>query len=138
MKYQKDSVYHQFMRDIQSIILSQNITQIVLEDCYLGVNPATFRVLARLQGIVLAVAGNAGIPVDLFTASEWRNIVGRRANIKLSYKKRADCKAASLELARKLLPSRDVVSEDIADAVCLALVTGSMYSETLPIEREGK
>jgi Holliday junction resolvasome RuvABC endonuclease subunit len=130
-KYTPETAYKQFQRDLKSIILQHKISDIAAEDCFLSKNPETFRVLSRMQGILLAVAGNGAldqspteqfvdIPVTLYMPSEWRRIVGAHTKKKLNYRATADCKKAALEVALTILGDQyKVLSDDVSDAVCV-------------------
>jgi Holliday junction resolvasome RuvABC endonuclease subunit len=118
----EDFLYAQFARDIKALIEQHNISDIVAEDCFAGVNPQTFRVLARLQGVLIAMCEAECISYKLKMPSTWRKQAGVLYNCKLNFKKTDECKEAALELATTVLGgSYKIASDDVSDAVCIAL-----------------
>jgi Holliday junction resolvasome RuvABC endonuclease subunit len=124
------TVYLEFKRDIMSLLIQYNPDHVIAEDCYLGLNPHTYRVLCRLQGILMATVQehNFLLTLDLVMPSEWRKKCAVAYKKKMNFRKSEDCKQASVELATSILAGRlQVLSDDCADAVCiLASITASV------------
>ncbi len=87
------------------------VTRAVIEDCYLGVNPQTYKILAVVQGLLRSACDRAELPVEVIPASTWH------ADLKLTGK-RADRKRGAMMIATKVLRALPD-TQDAADAVCL-------------------
>lgn len=118
------TVWLEFGRDLESLLVQHDPDHVVVEDIFLGPNPNTYRVLAKLQGIVafLAAKHSDFLTVEYLMPSEWRKLCATKYNKKMNFRKTQDCKQASIELANTVLAGRkEVLSDDCADAVCLIL-----------------
>jgi Holliday junction resolvasome RuvABC endonuclease subunit len=127
--YKRIDPYASLSRDLESIVRQFNVDEIVAEDCFCGPNVETFKVLSRMQGVLMSFAASyrvdgevAALPVEFMMPSEWRKIAGKKQSVKLNYRGTAECKKASVELANKVIAGRPaVVSDDVADAICIML-----------------
>jgi Holliday junction resolvasome RuvABC endonuclease subunit len=129
LSYRNTEVYSQLGPDLTSLCVQHQPDIIIAEDCFYSRNAETFKVLCRLQGILLQTASNGELnglsrvlPVYFLMPSAWRRMCSEVYDKKMNYKTTAECKVASLELANTVLAGRSqVLSNDVSDAVCLAL-----------------
>ena len=91
---------------------SHGVTEAVIEDCYLGVNPQTHKVLAIMQGLIIAACDRAGLPYEVIPAATWHD------DLRLTGP-REDCKRGAMLIATKYLGASKGITQDEADAVCL-------------------
>lgn len=122
----KDDSYircRKMVMEIYKIIMEQNPDQVVIEDCALQKNPATLIMLARIQGGIISLCDSMDKPIRVYKPSEWRKRIG----MKQARAKREQLKEMAQEFV-KLNFGIDV-SDDEADAICLASVTHKFEEE---------
>jgi hypothetical protein len=102
----------EIVQEIYSIVVKQDIKCVILEDCQYQQNPALFKKLAMLQGVIRYWVINV-LGIELITAypDEWRsynNIFGT---------KRPEQKLAAIERARKIYHTE--IPEDESESIFL-------------------
>lgn len=102
----------EIVQEIYNIIVKQDIQCVILEDCQYQQNPALFKKLAMLQGVIRYWVINV-LDIELITAypDEWRsynNIFGT---------KRPEQKLAAIERARKIYHTE--IPEDESESIFL-------------------
>ena len=88
------------------------VERVVIEDCYLGVNPQTHKILAIVQGLIISACDRARLPYDVISAATWHADLGLTG-------KREDRKRGAKMVAIKVLGALPGISQDEADSVCL-------------------
>jgi len=91
---------------------SHGVKEAVIEDCYLGVNPKTHKVLAIMQGLIIAACDRAGLPYEVIPAATWHADLGLTGP-------REDRKRGAKMIATRVLGAAGGITSDEADAVCL-------------------
>lgn len=91
------------------------VSRAVIENCYLGPegNVRVLKALQEAQTRIRVACEMAGLPVELVYAQTWQAAFGIGG-------KRAERKLGAQRVAQALCPGMRGLSEDEADAVCLA------------------
>lgn len=89
---------------------------VVIEDCFLGANPATFKGLAQMQERLKMYAHDLGLEIHVVAPSTWQAACLTQGKYK---PKRHNEIVASAKLRARGMTGHDL-KEDIAVAVCIA------------------
>ena len=104
-----------FMSDeIRKLIYKEMPTLIAIEDVSYQRNAQVLIDLARLQGHIMRIAMDVGIPVVICKPSAWRKAVGIKTGKGI---KRNELKMAAMSLIKEKYGVD--VPEDIAEAICI-------------------
>jgi Holliday junction resolvasome RuvABC endonuclease subunit len=99
------------------VVNAHAIELVAIEDNFLGKNPATLKVMARIVGRWQQAFEPLGVDTDLIEPSRWRSVL--RGFIQPGAQ-RAACKDAAQRFARMVLGAKDL-GTDAAEAACLAV-----------------
>ena len=99
---------------IRALIYKERPSLIAIEDVSMQRNAQVLIDLARLQGHIMRIAMDVGIPVVIYKPSAWRKVVGIKTGKGI---KRDDLKATAMLLIRERYGLN--VPEDIAEAICI-------------------
>lgn len=99
---------------MKKIICKEKPSLIVLEDVSMQRNAQVLIDLARLQGRIMQIAYELGVPVVMYKPSAWRKSVGIKTGKGI---KRKELKEAAMALILENYGME--VPEDIAEAICI-------------------
>lgn len=99
---------------IRELVYQEMPTLIAIEDVSFQKNAQVLIDLARLQGHIMRIAMDAGIPVVIYKPSAWRKVVGIKTGKGI---KRDELKNTAMALIRDRHGLE--VPEDIAEAICI-------------------
>ena len=99
---------------MKKIICKEKPSLIVLEDVSMQRNAQVLIDLARLQGRIMQIAYELGVPVVMYKPSTWRKSVGIKTGKGI---KRKELKEAAMALILENYGME--VPEDIAEAICI-------------------
>lgn len=97
---------------MEMIVLPFGVQAVVIEDCYMGANPATLKKLAVIQGRLLERLEAEEIKTLVVPATTWQahfSITGPRV----------ERKRGAMAVARNVLKVTGKITQDEADAACL-------------------
>ena len=103
--------------------MQRGVDHVVIEDCYLGVNPHTHKVLAVVQGLITGACLNVGLPYEIIPAATWHD------NFRITGD-RVECKRGAMKVATVYLGAPAGISQDEADAVCLCDYMDRVHAAT--------
>ncbi len=107
--------------EVLSIIKTQNIKCVILEDIQYQQNPALFKKLAMLQGVIrYAVIHEADIELITAMADEWRSFNH------ISGTKRKEQKEAAINKAQRIFGTE--ISEDESESIFLGYYGVELYN----------
>ena len=101
-------------KEIKRVMYAERPTLIVLEDVSYQRDAQALINLARLQGRILQMASELGIPVVMYKPSAWRKAVGIHTGKGI---KRQELKKAAVALVLEQYGVE--VTEDVAEAICI-------------------
>lgn len=104
----------QMSDDIRKLIYKEMPTLIAIEDVNYQRNAQVLIGLARLQGHIMRIAMDVGVPVVIYKPSVWRKVVGIKSGRGV---KRQELKDAAMALIKEKYGID--VPEDIAEAICI-------------------
>lgn len=99
---------------IRKLIYKEMPTLIAIEDVAYQRNAQVLIDLARLQGHIMRIAMDVGVPVVIYKPSSWRKDVGIKSGRGV---KRHELKEAAMALIKEKYGME--VPEDIAEAICI-------------------
>lgn len=99
---------------IRKLVYKEMPTLIAIEDVSFQRNAQVLIDLARLQGHIMRIAMDVGVPVVVYKPSVWRKAVGIKTGKGI---KRDELKAAAMSLIKEKYGID--VPEDIAEAICI-------------------
>lgn len=93
------------------LLVEYSITTLLIEDIQLQRNTQTFKTLAQLQGIFMALAHNHNIELHIISPSTWRSKIGLRA------KGRTALKHAAVQMVYELYGIK--ATQDESEAILI-------------------
>lgn len=93
------------------LLVEHNITTLLIENIQLQRNVQTFKTLAQLQGIFMALAHNHNIELYIISSNSWRSKVGLRG------RNRTALKHAAVQLVYELYGIK--ATQDQAEAILI-------------------
>jgi Holliday junction resolvasome RuvABC endonuclease subunit len=114
---------------LQAIVAKHTPDLIAIEDAWSGKNKLTFKILSYYHGVTLEICGTNDVPLSIMMPSRFRRIVGAVHNTKLNFADREAAKKATGDLVRHLKLAEELDSEDICDAIAIALAAHIWYTE---------
>lgn len=84
---------HYIREEIKSLIQTENINKVYLEDIYMDGqhvnNVSTFKILAEVFGVLYELCVDINIPVDAVLAGTWKSTLGIKGKTRPEQKKNA-------------------------------------------------
>lgn len=93
------------------LLVENDVSTLLIEDIQLQRNTQTFKTLAQLQGIFMALAHNHNIDLHIISSNTWRSKVGLRA------RGRTALKHAAVQLVNELYGIK--ATQDEAEAILI-------------------
>lgn len=125
--FSNDSVIRckDLIRQLKLLIEQHGIDYVALEDCQLQKNAQTFKMLARLQGMLIMMLDEYDIPYKVIPPTEWRKGLG------LSTKGKRDIlKSNASNYVRNVFGITGTENlDDIAEAICIGDYAKLLFEE---------
>ena len=102
---------------IRRLVELHKVDMIVCEDNYSHSNIQVLKGLCLLEGIILAIGFDFGVPVKRILASEWRKKIGFKTGENKAQKREVQ-KQFAIDFVNLQLGAK-VTSDDVAEALCI-------------------